>query len=491
MSQDPSQAEAPSQPNPPKRRAKKKRAPWGSCLFFLFVGFVAFFSGGALMYQYLDIKPISHVDSALSSPVSTPRVVTKDQSTVPSSVNSSDTFTAPGEPIQVSPTKAYGEKITAIRTLSKEFDFESEIDIQPGDITSRERSDSDSYKAYYQLSIKEPQPALSLDQVSHASPELAKQLPSLPLLLETASVHPYWHTLMRNKKQRTADNAHHLLKLLTKHNYYDCQTILNLRHPESKRRAVLVQADMDVVADGSDGDRLPTMPDEIVNSTHYQPTTSYSWEKQTTTPNPMVAGYRARMQKADQELADPATSSDRSKWLKDRKKMLQNGIDEMSKRSYLVAEYDPFIVLPVPVIVAKDTYSPNVGDYAIVFYGNKIYPAIVGDAGPDYKMGEASLRMAREINPKSSPYFRPVSDVSVSYLVFPGSRKQPNSAPDYAEIHGECLRLVEELGGLAQASDLHQWTDLLPKPNTERQDESTPEEANLSDIPPPPEPAAE
>jgi len=33
--------------------------------------------------------------------------------------------------------------------------------------------------------------------------------------------------------------------------------VLQLQHPKSHRKAVLLQADMDVDADGSDGDRMP------------------------------------------------------------------------------------------------------------------------------------------------------------------------------------------------------------------------------------------
>ncbi len=365
-------------------------------------------------------------------------------------------------PIQVSPAQPYGEKITAIRTLSKEFAFSSEVDFQAGSLASEERTNKNSYEAAYKLSIHEPKPALTLEEIKKGTPNLPKQLRHLPLLLENAAIHPYWQKLYRLKKQKTVNNAHHLLKLLTKHNYYDCQTFLNVQHPVSKRRAVILQADMDVVADGSDGDRLPQMPEEIVTSTHYQPTTSYSWEKQTETPNPLVAGYRQRILSAESELASLNTSRDRTSWLKGRIKMLQTGIREMESRSFLIAEYDPFIVLPVPVIVSKDPYSPNVGDYAIVFHKDKIYPAIVGDAGPDYKVGEASLRIARQVNPKASPYYRAVSDVNVTYLVFPGTRKKPFAAPNYTEIHQECLRLIKDLGGLEDSTKLHVWEDLFP-----------------------------
>ncbi len=44
---------------------------------------------------------------------------------------------------------------------------------------------------------------------------------------------------------------------------------------------------------------------------------------------------------------------------------------------------DPYIVIPGSIVGQKDDpFSPGVGDYCAVVYGNVIYPAIVGDVGP-------------------------------------------------------------------------------------------------------------
>ena len=395
--------------------------------------------------------------------------------------NSIDTIEQPIQPveidaIQVSPTRTHGKTVTAIRTLSKGFEFKSKVDFQVGGLASEERSTKQSYLAEYSLTVNEPKPALSLQEVIASTPDLSSSLPGLSSLLETATINPYWHELYRRKKKTVIDDSHYLNELITKHNFYDCQTMLNLRHPETQRRALLVQADMDVVTDGSDGDRMPTMPEEITTATYYQPTTSYSWAKTTENPNPMIAGFQTRINNADAELAAIETPPDRAKWLRERKKMLQGKIDEMKERSFLIAEHDPFIVLPVPVIVAKDTYSPNVGDYAVVFHKGKAYPSIVGDAGPSYKMGEASLRIAHEIDKRSGSTWRPVSDLSVTYLIFPGTRKQPHRAPDYNEIKEECKKLLNEVGGLG--TTLFKWEDKLaplteviiePENNTEEE----------------------
>ena len=69
------------------------------------------------------------------------------------------------------------------------------------------------------------------------------------------------------------------------------------------------------------------------------------------------------------------------------------------------------------------THGPDpvkVGDYALVVFGDAIYPVIVGDVGPNDKVGEASLRIAKELNALATAYNRPVSDLKVSYIIFPG-----------------------------------------------------------------------
>ena len=61
----------------------------------------------------------------------------------------------------------------------------------------------------------------------------------------------------------------------------------------------------------------------------------------------------------------------------------------------------------------------------MVVFGDKIYPAIIGDVGPADKAGEASLRIAKEVNALATPNNRPVSDLKVTYLIFPGTAETP------------------------------------------------------------------
>ncbi|MFD2257094.1 glycoside hydrolase family 75 protein [Luteolibacter algae] len=351
-----------------------------------------------------------------------------------------------------------------VRQLRSGIPFKTEITFEKGGIASEERIDSDSYVASYELRLKLPSPASTLAELEKSNPKIAEILPGLPALLDKGKVSPWFNTLYENKSQRIKRDANALNELLTKHNVFDCETILNLQ-AEGGRKVFFMQAEMDVVSDGSDGDRLAVMPESIVNSTYYQPFTSYGWTKRTSKPNPMIAGWERRIENANQEIALKTTTAERRKWLQDRITMLKRGISDLKARSYLIAEYDPFIVIPVNLLTARgDLFAPKVGDYAVVIYQEKIYPCIVGDGGPTFKVGEASLRMAKELNSKASPYSRPVSDLKVSYVVFPGSRESRNGPPDYEKWRQKCHELLGEIGGLGSGYQLHQWTDLFPKP---------------------------
>jgi hypothetical protein len=367
------------------------------------------------------------------------------------------------EPTQkVTPEPELGT-VTDVRKLRSGIPFKTSVDIEKGGIASRERVDDASYTATYQLSLRLPTPAKTMAELETSSPEISKMLPGLAPLIEKAVVSPWFGKLYENKATRVRRDANTLNELLTKHNIYDCETILHLQTPGG-RKVFFMQAEMDVVSDGSDGDRLPTMPSEIVDSPNYQPFTSYGWAKKTSTPNPMVAGWERRVVAANKELAAAGTTAARKTWLRERIQYLKRGIEDLKNRSFLIADYDPFIVIPVDLLTASDSFIPNVGDYAVVVYGKKLYPAIVGDGGPTFKVGEASLRMAKEINVKSSPYSRPVSDLKVSYVVFPGSREAEKGPPDYEKWRQRCYELLGEIGGIGEGYELHTWQDLLAKP---------------------------
>ena len=349
-----------------------------------------------------------------------------------------------------------------IRKMSRGIALNTKISLEKGGLASVERNTDESFSAHYELKIKLPKASDSLDELEKSTPGLRAMLPGLEVMMPKAKISGFFYQLYENKAERLKKNTTQLNELMTRHNFYDCETILNLRHPKTGRRLMLMQAEMDVVSDGSDGDRLPTMPDKIVNSTNYQPLTSYGWRKKGKSPNPLIAGWKNRIRKADEEIARADTKDDRRAWLESRVAKIKREIKDMEARSFLIADYDPFVVMPINMLTSSgDPDAARVGDYAIVIHEGKIYPTIVGDAGPSYKVGEASLRFCKQINPKAGIYSRPVSDLTVTYLVFPGSRESFRE-PDYDKWRKRCESLLTEVGGLGEGSSLHRWKSTLP-----------------------------
>jgi hypothetical protein len=117
----------------------------------------------------------------------------------------------------------------------------------------------------------------------------------------------------------------------------------------------------------------------------------------------------------------------------------------------------------VPGAFTHSSEPVKPGDYALVVFGDSIYPAIVGDVGPNNKIGEASLRIAKQINALSTPYNRPVSDLKVTYVSFPGTADKTVGPPDLEKLQAQCETLVKEIGGASVP--LHHWENIIaPSP---------------------------
>jgi Fungal chitosanase of glycosyl hydrolase group 75 len=331
------------------------------------------------------------------------------------------------------------------------------VETPPGADASTERGDPQNYIIELQLKARMPTPNKTIEDLAKVSPQLPTLLPGLGAMLKPDSLSPFFAELYATKTRILRENLGRLDLLLSRHNFYDCQTVLQLRAPENHRRAILIQADMDVDADGSDGDRVPAGHGV---STNFKPFTSYRWPKKTQTENPYLQATEEKMKRFEDEAALKTITAERKKDLRAAISQLREEIGALKKFSYLIGTTDPFIV--VPGALAHEKEGPKVGDYAVVIYGDKIYPALVGDIGPNDKVGEASLRIAKEINTLSTPYNRPVSDLKVSYIVFPGTAETPWGPPDLDKIEARCQTLVDEIGGAS--TPLHHWEDIIPKP---------------------------
>lgn len=319
----------------------------------------------------------------------------------------------------------------------------SKLETQTGRSASQERIDAKSYRLDLTLNLKMPKASRDLTQLN---PRLAAQWPELIPLVSNATVSVFYEGLYQRKLDWLNTRLIRLDQLLSRHNFYDCDTILEFKAPLSQRKLLLIQSEMDVVSDGSDSDRQIILP---TNTANYQPFTSYRWLKQTTNQSPFLAIKQTQLKTYQTEFSTNVVSLRRQTLLRSIDE-LKREIHDLERYSYLVASLDPFIVLPGFMFRdPNSSYQPKVGDYAVVMCQGQFYPAIVGDVGPSDKIGEASLHLAQAINPASTSYQRPVSDLQVSYLVFLGSAEAKSSAPDLKQWREKCLALLNEIGSFS------------------------------------------
>ncbi|MCX7868351.1 MAG: glycoside hydrolase family 75 protein, partial [Terrimicrobiaceae bacterium] len=264
--------------------------------------------------------------------------------------------------------------------------------------------------------------------------------------------------LYENKAGWIRERLSRLDQLLTRHNYYDCETILEFEAPGTGRRMLLMKGDMDVNVDGSDGDRNIEVDG---SSRFFQPQTSYRWRKRTARPNPFLEAAEKKLKDLKDEYAIKGLPAERNAELREGIQETSRRIYDLKTWSFLVSAADPNIVVPGFMLRGGEGRRAHVaiGDYAAVIYEGRAYPAVVGDAGPSFKFGEASLRICREINPKSSSMARPVSQLNAAYVVFPGTADEP-APPDLKLWRERCSALLAEVG--LGALPVHEWEDIVP-----------------------------
>ena len=329
------------------------------------------------------------------------------------------------------------------------------LETEFGGSATEVRNDLASYEVEVKVRVKIPKPHRSLEELAKLNDKLPALLPGLPALLETAKISPLWDELQRLKVAQLQKNLNRFDSLLTRHDLYDCETVLELQHTGTKRRAVLIQADMDTDDDGSDSDRVPQVDG---SSATFQPFTSYRWAKKTAAPNSFITPREAKLLQCNNELATPNLNPARAKEVKATIARLKSEISDLKHYSFLVASTDPFVVVPLSMVGKKTPFSLAVGDYCVIAHGNALYPAIVGDAGPAYKAGEGSLRLCQQLNSRANSNNRPENDLKVTYLFFPGSA-EPATVPDLAKWRTQCEKLLGEIGGFT--GELFTWPDLV------------------------------
>jgi len=331
----------------------------------------------------------------------------------------------------------------------------STVETIAGADAATERTQPDSYALDLRLQARVPSANKTIEELAKINPHLPALLPGLASMLPADPVSPLYAQLYDSKVRMLRQNLARLDLLLSRHNFFDCQTVLQMQHPQTHRKALLLQADMDVDADGSDADRMPVGTGAPAN---FKPSTSYRWPKKTAAPNPYLAATEERLKRAEDEYALATITPARKRELGNAVAELRAEVATLKKYSFLIGATDPFIVVPGAFTHGGDPVKP--GDYALVVFGDSIYPAIVGDVGPNDKTGEASLRIAKQINTLSTPYNRPVSDLKVTYIMFPGTAEKSVGPPDLEKLQARCEALVKEIGGATVP--LYHWKDIIP-----------------------------
>ena len=356
------------------------------------------------------------------------------------------------------PTPTRPPLITGKLDTAKLFNgitLHSTVETMPGADATTEQSEADSYVLDLKLQARVPSPNKTIDELAKVSPQLPTLLPALATMLPPDPVSPLYAQLYDTKIRMLRENLARLDLVLSRHNFFDCQTVLQLQHPQTHRKALLLQADMDVDADGSDADRMPIGTGTPAN---FKPSTSYRWPKKASAPNPYLAATEDRLKHAEAEFALSTTTPARKRDLRNIIAQLRAEVGTLQKYSFLIGATDPFLVVPGAFLHGSEPVK--LGDYALVIFGNSIYPALVGDVGPNDKVGEASLRIAKEINTLSTPYNRPVSDLKVTYLIFPDTADKPFGPPDLEKLQARCETLIKEIGGASVP--LHRWENIIP-----------------------------
>jgi len=331
----------------------------------------------------------------------------------------------------------------------------STVETIPGADAATERTQADSYALDLRLQARVPSANKTIEELAKINPHLPTLLPGLASMLPADPVSPLYAQLYDSKVKMLRQNLARLDLLLSRHNFFDCQTVLQMQHPQTHRKALLLQADMDVDADGSDADRMPVGTGAPAN---FKPSTSYRWPKKKAAPNPYLAATEERLKRAEDEYALATTTAARKRELGNAVAELRAEVATLKKYSFLIGATDPFIVVPGTFTHGGDPVKP--GDYALVVFGDSIYPAFVGDVGPNDKVGEASLRIAKQINTLSTPYNRPVSDLKVTYIMFPGTAEKSVGPPDLEKLQARCEALVKEIGGATVP--LYHWENIIP-----------------------------
>jgi hypothetical protein len=161
------------------------------------------------------------------------------------------------------------------------------------------RKTPEAYLLDLDIKIQVPKPAQTLEELQAADPALDVALPGLRERLATAKVSNFYHALYQLKVDALNRELARLDQIVSRHNFFDCNTILEIKDANTNRKALLIQSDMDVNADGSDSDRYQEVDGSYLN---FQPFTSYRWPKKTDKPSQFLATREEKLKQLSTEF---------------------------------------------------------------------------------------------------------------------------------------------------------------------------------------------
>src|SRR5947209_5607262 len=128
----------------------------------------------------------------------------------------------------------------------------STVETLSGADAATERTQPESYLLDLKLQARVPSPNKTIEELAKVSPQLPTLLPGLASMFSADPVSPLYAQLYDSKVRMLRENLARLDLLLSRHNFFDGQTVLQMQHPQKHRKELLLQADMDWDAYGSD-----------------------------------------------------------------------------------------------------------------------------------------------------------------------------------------------------------------------------------------------
>jgi hypothetical protein len=142
------------------------------------------------------------------------------------------------------------------------------------------------------VKVKIPKPHQDLGNCEKLNGDTRQTAARAAPMLEKAKVSAEFDNLYRNKTNSVRTSLNRLDQLLSRHNFYDCETIFQLEYTPRNAARCSSRPTWMWIPTASDGDRV--FAADGSQSKTYQPFTSYRWDKQTKIPNPCIAIWEKR-----------------------------------------------------------------------------------------------------------------------------------------------------------------------------------------------------